>query len=41
LGEHRYALEDFGLSRSAVMPLFADYVDHFNIALDDGPRSKS
>ena len=34
LGEHRYALEDFGLSRAEVAPLFEDYIRHFDIPLD-------
>ena len=36
LGEHRYALEDFGLERAAVAPLFADYVDRFDIPAEAG-----
>ena len=31
LGPHRYALEDFGLERAAVMSLFSDYMSHFDI----------
>ena len=36
LGPHRYALEDFGLERTAVMSLFSDYVSHFDIPVETG-----
>ena len=37
LGEHRYALGDFGLERADVSSLFEDYIAHFDITLDGGP----
>ena len=37
LGPHRYALEDFGLERAALAPLFSDYVSHFDIPAETGP----
>ena len=36
LGPHRYALEDFGLERTAVRSLFSDYVSHFDIPAETG-----
>ena len=36
LGPHRYALEDFGLERAAIAPLFSDYVSHFDIPAEAG-----
>ena len=35
LGEHRYSLEDFGLTRAELKPRFEDYVEHFRIPLDE------
>jgi hypothetical protein len=37
LGEHTYALEDVGLTREKVAPLFEDYIARFDIPLDGGP----
>ena len=37
LGEHRYALEDFGLERAEIASLFSDYVDRFDIPPETGP----
>ena len=36
LGPHRYALEDFGLERTAIRSLFSDYVSHFDIPAESG-----
>ena len=36
LGEHRYALADFGLERAEIASLFSDYVDRFDIPPEAG-----
>ena len=32
-GVHRYSLEDFGLTRAAQAPLFAEYCERFRIPI--------